>query len=318
MSEERGRIGGMIMPDWEQISAQIFDTAGISLRAGSAYPVSGGCISSAYVLECTDKSGSIFVKTHQAAGLVMFEAERDGLSELAKSGGLRVPAPVHCGISREDAYLAMEYVPLKNEGSDAQLGEGLAAMHRTLSSATPDTPSSDQPDVFGWHRDNTIGSTAQINDWTADWVSFWAEQRLGHQLRLAVENGAGQPFVRRVEQLQAALPVFFTDYQPVASLLHGDLWSGNYAFDQSGRPVIFDPAVYYGDREADLAMTELFGGFSPQFYSAYNNAWPLDAGYSIRKTLYNLYHILNHFNLFGGGYLSQAQGMVDRLLAECG
>jgi len=124
--------------------------------------------------------------------------------------------------------------------------------------------------------------------------------------------------VRRAETLQSKLPAFFTDYPPKPSLLHGDLWSGNYAFDEKSRPVIFDPAVYFGDREPELAMTELFGGFSANFYAAYKNAWPLDPGYATRKTLYNLYHILNHFNLFGGGDLSQAQGRLDRLLAECG
>ena len=112
------------------------------------------------------------------------------------------------------------------------------------------------------------------------------------------------------------LEVFFSSHLPVASLLHGDLWGGNYAVTSTGEPVIFDPAVYYGDREADIAMTELFGGFSQDFYAAYNAAWPLDDGYQVRKTLYNLYHVLNHFNLFGGGYGAQAEGMMDRLLVE--
>lgn len=109
---------------------------------------------------------------------------------------------------------------------------------------------------------------------------------------------------------------FFDGYSPLPSLLHGDLWSGNVAFARDGEPVIFDPAVYYGDREADLAMTELFGGFDTSFYAAYQSAYPLDAGYPVRRTLYNLYHILNHANLFGGGYVRQAEAMMDRLLAE--
>lgn len=300
------------MPDWKQISDQLQVATGVSLLAASAREVAGGCISSAFVMEAVSVDGkdasAYFVKINRAANLVMFEAERDGLQELAKSDGLHVPAVLLCGVSGNDAYLVMEYVPLVGAGDDVRLGEGLAAMHRTES----------ERQQFGWYRDNTIGSTPQHNDWTNDWAQFWAEQRLGYQSRLAARNGAGQAFVRRVEKLQTVLPVFFTDYQPAASLLHGDLWSGNYAFDESGQPVIFDPAVYFGDRETDLAMTELFGGFSADFYAAYNNAWPLDAGYVTRKTLYNLYHILNHFNLFGGGYLSQAQGMVDRLLAECG
>jgi fructosamine-3-kinase len=312
------------MPDWEHISNQLQDARGLSLAAASARPVGGGCINSAYVLEGAGGAGPFFIKINRASGLAMFEAEREGLLELARSDSLRVPAPLCCGVSGDDAFLVMEYLPLQGAGDDARLGEGLAALHGIeSSSAHPLThtlahpPATTRPGPFGWHRDNTIGSTPQPNTWTDNWVRFWGEQRLGYQLRLAAKNGAGQALLRRGEQLQAALPAFFTDYQPVASLLHGDLWSGNYAFGEAGQPVIFDPAVYYGDREADLAMTELFGGFSARFYAAYQAAWPLDAGYATRKTLYNLYHILNHYNLFGGGYLSQAQGMVDRLLAEC-
>ena len=136
------------------------------------------------------------------------------------------------------------------------------------------------------------------------------------QLDLAERRGAAARLLSQGERLLLDLPVLFDSYQPVASLLHGDLWSGNYAYLPSGEPTLFDPAVYYGDREADLAMTELFGGFGADFYAAYNNAWPLDSGYRTRKTLYNLYHILNHFNMFGGGYLGQAQRMMDSLLSE--
>jgi fructosamine-3-kinase len=134
-------------------------------------------------------------------------------------------------------------------------------------------------------------------------------------LRLACVNGHTGRLQTQGEQLLEKLHFFFPGPQPVASLLHGDLWSGNYGFDHT-RPVLFDPAVYYGDRETDIAMTELFGGFSQTFYAAYREAYPLDSGYETRKTLYNLYHILNHLNLFGGGYLHQAQQMTGRLLAE--
>ena len=131
-----------------------------------------------------------------------------------------------------------------------------------------------------------------------------------------MSNGYGDDVAELGQRLSARLPDLFDGYTPEASLLHGDLWGGNWGVDVSGEPVLFDPAVYYGDREADLAMTELFGGFSREFYAAYRQAWPLDAGYSTRKKLYNLYHVLNHFNLFGGGYLSQAQGMIDALSSE--
>jgi fructosamine-3-kinase len=265
--------------------------------------VGGGCINAAYVLEAGQRR--FFVKVNGAKELAMFEAEAEGLTALGASDSIRVPQPLCYGVAGTDAYLVMEYLALGGRGKAEHLGEALAAMHRS------------QQTRFGWHRDNTIGSTPQINDWSADWPGFWRDRRLGAQLTLAAGNGAGTGLLRKGERLQQNLAAFFSDYQPLASLLHGDLWSGNYAFDDSGRPVIFDPAVYYGDRETDLAMTELFGGFPSGFYAAYEAAWPLDVGYSVRKTLYNLYHILNHFNLFGGGYLAQAEGMMDRLLSEC-
>ena len=203
----------------------------------------------------------------------------------------------------------MEKLNLKGSGSAKQLGEDLAAMHRVIQE-------SDGRPRFGWFRNNTIGSTIQINDYEDDWEIFWTKHRLGFQLDLARRNGADHRMLQQGEILKESLGVFFQGHHAEASLLHGDLWSGNYAFDQTGIPVIFDPAVYYGDREAELAMTELFGGFPADFYSAYQSAYPLDNGYKTRKTLYNLYHILNHFNLFGGGYQSQARGMIDRLLSE--
>ena len=198
----------------------------------------------------------------------------------------------------------LEYLELGGGGSSAAPGEGLAAMHRVTSHQ------------FGWYRDNTIGSTEQRNQQEEDWVKFWGEYRLSVQLELAAARGAGSRTMDQGYRLIDCLADFMEGYEPEPSLVHGDLWSGNYAFTRAGEPTIFDPAVYYGDREVDLAMTELFGGFSREFYAAYRQAWPLDAGYATRKTLYNLYHVLNHFNLFGGGYLSQAQGMIDSLLSE--
>jgi fructosamine-3-kinase len=198
----------------------------------------------------------------------------------------------------------MEHLALGGPADPVALGEGLAAMHRI------------SRNQYGWSRDNTIGSTPQQNSPTGDWIEFWRVQRLQYQLDLAAHNGAGGRLQSQGDRLLADLPALFDNYVPQASLLHGDLWSGNYAYTRAGEPAIFDPAVYYGDREADLAMTELFGGFGSDFYAAYENAWPLDSGYRVRKTLYNLYHILNHFNLFGGGYASQARGMMDSLLSE--
>jgi fructosamine-3-kinase len=171
-------------------------------------------------------------------------------------------------------------------------------------------------DRFGWHIDNTIGSTPQPNSPADNWVEFWREQRLGFQLQTAAGSGYGGELQRLGERLLAEMPALFTTHDPVPSMLHGDLWGGNYGALRDGTPVIFDPAFYYGDREADLAMTTLFGGFGGQFYAAYNEAWPLDDGYEVRKTFYNIYHIINHLNLFGGGYHRQAISMIESVLSS--
>ncbi|WP_236503334.1 fructosamine kinase family protein, partial [Tychonema sp. BBK16] len=165
--------------------------------------------------------------------------------------------------------------------------------------------------VFGWDISNTIGSTVQINNWTGNWAEFWAEHRIGYQLKLAKSRGGN---FAQEERLLKLIPALLAGYEPKSSLVHGDLWGGNAGVTSAGEPVIFDPATYFGDREVDLAMTELFGGFPAEFYRGYNQVWPLDSGYEKRKTLYNLYHILNHFNLFGGSYASQANQMINIIL----
>jgi fructosamine-3-kinase len=266
-------------------------------------PVGGGCINSAYRLEGDNQS--YFVKLNRADLLPMFAAEAEGLREIVETNTVRAPRPLSCGTSGGQAWLVMEHLVLRPGRGDCDrlLGQRLAALHKI-----------EQP-YFGWHCNNTIGSTPQPNEQETDWVSFWAGQRLGFQLQLAKSNGYGGRLQRQGEKLLERLPVFFSDYQPRPSLLHGDLWGGNYSADDTGQPVIYDPACYYGDREADMAMTELFGGFGRDFYAAYRDAWPLDVGYPSRKILYNLYHIINHLNLFGGGYLSQAEDMIAQLLA---
>jgi protein-ribulosamine 3-kinase len=287
---------------WETISANIAATTGKQADLIPQGAVGGGCINQAMRVQYGEDD--YFVKLTTARKLAMFEAEVLGLQELIGSNTLRIPEPVCWGDDGESAYLVMEYLELGGQGDSAVLGEALAAMHRVTRQQ------------FGWVQDNTIGSTLQVNTCHHDWVAFWREQRLQFQLELAVRNGHGGRLQSQGEQLLEVFPCLFDSYSPQASLLHGDLWSGNYAFTRGGEPAIYDPAVYYGDREADLAMTELFGGFAGNFYAAYDNAWPLDSGYRTRKTLYNLYHILNHLNMFGGGYLSQAQGMIDSLLSE--
>jgi len=186
----------------------------------------------------------------------------------------------------------------------AAMGRMLAAVHRATGSR------------YGWRRDNFIGSAPQCNREHDDWTAFWRDMRLLPQLEAAERNGLGARLIDSGRKLAGSLSRLLAGHAPQASLLHGDLWSGNAAFLAGGAPVVFDPAVYRGDREADLAMTELFGGFPRAFYAAYADAWPIDAGYAMRRDLYNLYHVLNHANLFGGGYAAQAQSMIGRLLSE--
>ena len=266
--------------------------------------VGGGDINSAYKLQA--EGVTWFIKLNRAQLPAMFAAEAAGLHELAATGTVRVPAPLHYGRFQQQAYLLMEFIELKSAGpqSLSVFGRQLAQLHRLR-----------QP-WFGWTRDNTIGSTPQFNAKHDHWVTFWRQERLGKQLQFAADNGYTGVLQSRGEKLMAQLDGFFTAYQPQPALLHGDLWGGNLAADSLGNPVMYDPACYYGDREADIAMTELFGGFRADFYTAYQQEYPLDAGYKTRKMLYNLYHILNHLNLFGSGYLGQAKGMIEGLLAE--
>lgn len=289
---------------WAALERQIHAATGHPFTIRQRQPLGGGCISQAWRIsggEC-----QLFVKVNAADRLPMFEAEAEGLAELAATRTVRVPQPIGYGVAAGQAWLALEYLPLGRGGAQAmeKLGGQLAALH-----AQP------RPN-FGWHRDNTIGTTPQINACCDDWIEFWRDRRLGVQLDLAAQNGYTGVLQQQGAQLLVRLEGLFAGYQPTPALLHGDLWSGNTGCTTKGEPVIFDPAVYYGDRETDLAMTALFGGFPESFYAAYREALPMTVGYSQRQTLYNLYHILNHLNLFGGGYRAQAEQMIAQLLAE--
>lgn len=287
---------------WRAVAADIGQASGAAFHPERPESRGGGCINSAYLLR--DGSRAFFVKTNRAALLDMFEAESEGLEEMLAADAIRVPRPLCHGSHGDSAYLAMEYLELGGRGDAGRMGEQLAAMHRR------------EAPRFGWKRDNTIGSTPQLNDWEDDWPAFFAKKRIGYQLDLAARGGHRGGTLDRGWRLVENMGAFFSAYRPVASLLHGDLWSGNAAFSRSGEPLIYDPAVYFGDRESDLAMTELFGGFSADFHAGYRVAWPLDPGYATRKNLYQLYHILNHLNLFGGGYRGQAESLISRLLSD--
>ena len=288
--------------NWNTIEQQIEDATSTAFKTRSYKSISGGSINDAYVI--SDEHRRYFVKLNTPHQEDMFAAEAQGLIELGKANAIKTPKVICWGADASSSYIVMEFIESGrgNAKSHRQFGKQLAEMHRFTS------------DQFGWCHDNTIGSTPQQNTQTHDWIKFLREQRLGFQLDLAASNGFGGHLQKDGEKLLDNLDVFFTDYTPQASLLHGDLWSGNYSFDSDGQPVIFDPAVYYGDHEADIAMTELFGGFNTEFYAAYNDNHPLDEGYQSRKNLYNLYHIINHVNLFGSGYLGQAERMISQLL----
>lgn len=264
----------------------------------------GGCIHGTARVTAGD-GHPLFLKSNTETHAPMLAAEASGLALLAAAGGPRVPGVLGHGTAHGRAWLATEYLDLQPGGDASAFGRDLARMH-----AYPG-------EAFGLDHDNWIGTTAQPNTPHDDWVAFWRQCRLGHQLDLAAADGHGD-IVDRGRRLAEHLEDFFGGYRPVPSLLHGDLWAGNQAYDAHGRGVIFDPAVYFGDREADLAMTELFGGLPGAFWSAYREAWPLDPGYPVRRDLYNLYHVLNHAHLFGGGYVGQSARMIDRLLAEAG
>lgn len=286
-----------------QLSAAIHAATHRPFEVCAATAVGGGSINEALRLEGTDGE-RYFLKLNDAEHYPMFIAEAAGLDAITASNTVRVPQPITHGIAGAQSFLVLEHLELHARGDARLLGEQLAALHRCKFNS------------FGFSQDNFIGTTPQPNGWKDNWIDFWRVHRLGFQLQLAEANSYGSQLQTPGEKLLDALPVFFKGYSPQPSLLHGDLWSGNHGFTAGGKPVIFDPAAYYGDRECDIAMTELFGGYPPGFYAAYRASWPLDAGYSTRRDLYNLYHILNHANLFGAGYARQAEQIMQKLLSQ--
>ncbi len=283
---------------WQAIAEYISQVTGEEFVIDKTRPVSGGSINQAYALIGGGKT--YFVKINGAAGAEMFQAEALGLKQISATNTIRVPKPLIWGVAGSNSYLVLEWLEFGGSSSSAwaEMGKKLALLHRREGERR-----------FGWEQNNTIGSTPQINDWEDNWAEFFARHRIGYQLKLARRKGGNFGDENRII---GGVKSLLQHHRPQPSLVHGDLWSGNAGILESGEPVILDPAVYYGDREVDIAMTELFGGFSGAFYQGYNEVYPLDSGYARRKTLYNLYHILNHFNLFGGGYA----GGVERMLRE--
>ena len=258
----------------------------------------GGCISDSFTLVTLEDN--LFLKQSGANQSDLFETEATGLKELSLCKSMKVPKVLGTLKTDTNCYLLLESLNLKahTPSSFKRLGKSLAEMHKITS------------DKHGFKQNNYIGSTPQINNKCDSWVDFFNNCRLMPQAYMT----GNDEIENKAEELAAICANFFKDYTPTPSLLHGDLWSGNTSRTDEDTPVIFDPAVYYGDRESDLAFTEFFGGFTKDFYDSYQESWELHPGYEVRRYLYQLYHCLNHLNLFGTTYLNRSQELLNYLL----
>ena len=275
--------------------------------------VSGGDINRAWMLELSNGS-KVFMKENSSRNIGFFIAEEEGLRALKElcgdeeGGGLRVPEVYALASDGRSSFLLMEPIEAgrRTAASSEALGRGLARMHLA------DAHRFAGGGQFGFLHDNYIGAGIQINTPKASWIEFYAECRLRPQLERAAswfereERMAFDAFLGRLDR--------YLEEPGKPSLLHGDLWAGNYMIDRSGSPWLIDPAAYVGHAEADLAMTELFGGFDGRFYDAYRETAGIDAGYPGRRELYHLYHLLNHLNLFGGTYLRSVKAILEKYL----
>jgi len=287
---------------WQHLSEQISLHTHQSFKINAYTSVGGGSINEAY--RVSNGHTHYFIKRGHINQLNMFKNEALALEEMQQLATIRVPRPICFGEHTQHTYIVMEYLNLSGHIDSIALGQQLATMHKISAKQ------------FGWRQDNTIGSTPQQNQLTPLWLDFWREQRMAPQLVLAKKNGYGHALNTITDKLLPNMQCLFENHNPTPSMLHGDLWGGNAAALADGTPVIFDPAFYYGDRETDIAMTRLFGGFDSHFYAAYHEAWPLNDGFKVRQDFYNLYHVLNHLNLFGDGYLKQTIHLTERVLAN--
>ena len=286
---------------WQAISQQLSDTLLFDYQITEKVRLSGGDISESYMIN--DGEQRYFVKINDREFLSKFEVEAESLHLLRETSTLFVPEVVLVGKTKNASFLILNYLPTKplEDGPNSfKFGQQLAHLHQW-----------GEQKEFGFDTDNYLGSTLQPNKWHKKWCVFFAEQRIGWQLQLLKEKGVTlvdiDDFIDVVKQRLAY-------HAPKPSLLHGDLWNGNAALTAFG-PICYDPACYWGDRECDIAMTELFDGFQPEFYQGYESVMPLSSSYEERKDIYNLYHVLNHCNLFGGHYLEQAQLVINKIIS---
>lgn len=300
-----------------------------SMAAVTLQSVSGGSINEASIVYLANGT-QVFVKQNRMAALPLLKSELVGLQALA-STGTRCAAPLAIGVDTElgCSFLLLTIIESARSSQTHAAGwEDLAMQLATLHRAAPPqpaltkseknkpnehSPQASHSDWYcGWFDDNFIGSLPQRNNWQANWHDFFAEQRLGHQSKLAIDNGRlDKQTLRQIERLQNKLPEYLPSLER-PSLLHGDLWSGNALMDDKGQGYLIDPAVYVGHPETDIAMTRMFGGFDTVFYEAYAEQLPILPGFNERQDIYNLYHYLNHLNLFGSSYLGAVKRIAQR------
>ncbi len=295
-------IATKLYPEAERLIAEC---TGAEASIVHRTPVGGGCISNAEKIDLAD--GRCFCLKHNAhVPRALFEQESEALAALTAPKAIRVPEPLAVGGGEAGIppFIILEWIESGTPGADFHLtfGRQFAELHKAT-----------QSDRFGFPHDNHIGSTPQPNGWKDDWVEFWREHRLGYQFKLARDKGLTNAVMNDwANRLLERLPELIGEPDEPACLLHGDLWGGNYMTDADGQPVLIDPAAYYGRREADLAMTMLFGGFSHAFYQGYEEVWPLAEGSKTRLDIYKLYHLLNHLNLFGSSYRGGCMEIMSR------
>lgn len=294
----------------EAILEYLSQLLGSDFRRAGVRPSGAGCINETYEIY-GQGIDSVFVKVGSANQLDMYEKEARGLELLRQCEAIRVPTVYGSAVLDKSAILALEFIALSpvRSAQEARFGAALAQLHSIRGQG------------FGLGYNNYIGRTHQINDWaahdrTAQWWPFYVERRLLPQCKLAQMKGMRAELIRQLERLMERIPERLLDHAPQPVLVHGDLWSGNMAVDQSGMPTLFDPAVYFGDAETDLAMIRMFGSPGAGFFAAYHSILPQKEGHELRRNLYDLYHWLNHFNLFGVGYLGQVEVTLDTLINE--
>lgn len=294
------------MPNLAQAVQELVPSVKEVMEARS---VGGGCISEAWRVSVHDQSGrarSLFVKSNTTAFLDNFQAERDGLVRLSQPDVIGVPKPIAVGESNERAWLVTEWIEQGTRGRDffTRFGRDLARLHAAT-----------RGQRIGLDRDNYLGSAPQMNSPCDNWVAFFADRRIGFQLRWSIEQNLADSVLRsNCERILETLEQLLSGRADESSLLHGDLWSGNYLCDSLGAPTIIDPAIYYGCREAELGMLQLFGSCPQAFYDSYLDTFPLAGGWQRRVKVYVLYHLLNHLNLFGLGYLDQCRTLTAQIL----